>query len=260
MGWSGGTAGWLIFMLVYEDIESQMTYYDTIAKRWHEATGVQGGAFKALVLNDSLLEKLARIDHCSILELGAGNGYFLPLVLHRFSGQVPASITVTDQSQRLLDLAQRHFQLPNARYECLDVSQPFPFADRQFDIVIASMLFNEVPARGFRKALRECHRVLAGDGQLLIAVTHPDFITRLRERGLLKPTLEGALTMPGAGSLRLPVVIRSIASYRSSFQAAGFQYDEDESYATPEVLKLKAGLRHAWKVPIALVYTCTKSG
>ena len=144
-----------------------MIYYDTIAKRWHETTGDQGGAFKALVLNDSLLEKLANIDHCSILELGAGNGYFLPLVLRRFSDQTPTSLTVTDQSQRLLDLAQRHFRLPDARYECLDVSQPFPFADGQFDIIIASMLFNEVPARDFRKALQECHRVLSADGRVI---------------------------------------------------------------------------------------------
>ena len=63
-----------------------MAYYDHIAKHWHAATGYTGGAFKELVLNNLLLEKIASIDHCAILELGAGNGYFLPLVLRRFSG------------------------------------------------------------------------------------------------------------------------------------------------------------------------------
>src|SRR5574341_2643139 len=100
-----------------------MAYYDSIAKRWHETTGYKGGAFKELVLNDILLHKLSGIDNCSILELGAGNGYFLPLVLRRFSGQAPASITVTDQSRRLLEIAQRHFRIPDAAYQCLDVSQ-----------------------------------------------------------------------------------------------------------------------------------------
>jgi hypothetical protein len=82
-----------------------MAYYDSIAKRWHETTGAKGGAFKELVLNNILLQKLSGIDNCSILELGAGNGYFLPLVLRRFSGQAPSRITVTDQSERLLEIA-----------------------------------------------------------------------------------------------------------------------------------------------------------
>lgn len=236
-----------------------MAYYDSIARLWHETTGYKGGAFKELVLNDILLEKLPGIHDRAILELGAGNGYFLPLVLRRFSGQVPACITVTDQSQRQLEIAKRHFRIPRAEYRVLDVRGPFPFADDQFDIIIASMLFNEVPARGFRKALAESHRVLSHDGLFLIAVTHPDFIGGLRKKGLLRPIRESLLTMPGSDGLRLPVVIRSLESYRHGLQEAGLQYEEQEVFATPEVLNLKAGLRYAGRVPVALVYTCTKS-
>jgi SAM-dependent methyltransferase len=234
-------------------------YYDRIAKHWHGTTGYKGGAFKELVLNGILLEKLSGIENRSILELGAGNGYFLPLVLRRFSGQVPFGIIVTDQSKQLLEIARRHFRIPGAAYQLLDVGQPFPFADGQFGLIIASMLFNEVPGRGFKKALAECHRVLSRDGLFLIAVTHPDFIAGLRNRGLLKTSREGILTMPGSGSLRLPVVIRSLSSYRNGLHAAGFQYEEEEGYPTPEVINRKAGLRNAWKVPVALVYSCTKS-
>ena len=236
-----------------------MAYYNSIAKRWHEITGYKGGAFKELVLNSILLEKLSRINNCSLLELGAGNGYFLPLVLRRFSGQVPSRITVTDQSERLLEIAKQHFRIPDAEYQVLDVRKPFPFDDGQFDLVLAAMVFNEVPSRDFRNALKECYRVLSNEGRLLIAAAHPDFINSLRKRGLLKRTRAGGLTMPGAGSLQLPVVIRSLASYRSCLQEAGLQYEEEEGYPTPEVLNRKAGLRNAWKVPVALVYTCTKS-
>lgn len=236
-----------------------MAYYDTIAKQWHEATGYKGGAFKEQVLNRILLDKLSGIEQSAILELGAGNGYFLPLVLRRFSGQVPARIIVTDQSKRLLEIAQRHFRLPAATYQCLDVSKPFPWADSQFDIIIASMLLNEVPERDLSQVLKECHRVLSPGGLFLVAVTHPKFIESLQERGLLKPTREGTLTMPGSGNLRLPVVIRALEQYRDGMQAAGFQYVEEEIYPTAEVLNRKAGLRHAGRVPIALVYACKKS-
>ena len=236
-----------------------MAYYDHIAKHWHETTGDKGDAFKELVLNDLLLEKIASIDGYAILELGAGNGYFLPLALRRFSGQTPARIVVTDHSPKLLELAQRHFPLPGAEYQDLDVRQPFPLSDGQFDLVIATMLFNELPTRDFGRALKECRRVLAREGRLLMTVTHPDFIASLHKSGLLKSTPQGVLTMPGSGTLRLPVVIRTVARYRHSLQEAGLQYEEDEAYPTQDVLDLKAGLRHSWKVPIALIFTCTPS-
>ncbi len=235
-----------------------MAYYDHIAEQWHKATGHKGGAFKERVLNDVLLAKTPGIDRTAILELGAGNGFFLPLVLRRFSGQVPSSITVTDLSKRLLEIAQRYCRPPNATYQCLDVSRTFPFADGRFDLIIASMLFNEVPERGFRKALAECRRVLSGHGLLLISVIHPEFVASLQKRGLLRRTPQGNLTMPGSGSLRQPVVIRSRAGYRIALEAAGLEYQEEDIYPTPDVLRHKPGLQKAGRVPLALVYTCTK--
>src|SRR3954452_6291108 len=145
-----------------------MAYYDSIAKQWHEATGYKGGAFKELVLNNILLEKLSAIDNRSILELGAGNGYFLPLVMRCFSGQVPAEVVITDKSEKLLQIAQRHFRIADAIYQALDVCKPFPFVDQRFDIILASMIFNEVPAYCFSHALRECYRVMKKDSLLLI--------------------------------------------------------------------------------------------
>ena len=56
-------------------------YYSRIAKQWHDITGYHGGPFKKYVLNDHLLEQISSIDNLSILELGAGNGYFMPKAL-----------------------------------------------------------------------------------------------------------------------------------------------------------------------------------
>lgn len=236
-----------------------MAYYDSIAKLWHATTGYKGGAFKEQVLNDILLRKFPRIDNCYILELGAGNGYFLPLLLRRFSGQVPSEVIVTDQSRKLVEIARKRFWIPEATYQTLDVGKPFPFANDKFDIVFASMVFNEVPSRAFRNGLKECYRVLLHNGLFVMAVIHPDFINSLQKRQLLKSTKEGILTMPGAGTLRLPVVVRSLENYRSSLQESGFHFEEEEIFRTQEVLNLKAGLRNARSVPVALVYTCRKS-
>jgi SAM-dependent methyltransferase len=236
-----------------------MAYHDRIAKQWHEATGYKGGAFKELVLNEVLLRRIAGVDQCSILELGAGNGYFLPLLLRRFSGQVPAAITITDQSGRLLEIARKYFRIPGAQYETLDVRRPFPFADHQFDLILASMVFNEVSTGVFQNALRECRRVLSSQGRFLMAVVHPDFVGNLQKRQLLRRTREGVLTMPGAGSFRVPVVRRSCQVYRSSLKEAGFEFEEEDVFPTTEVLNVKSALRKAGRVPLALVLDCTKS-
>lgn len=160
----------------------------------------------------------------------------------------------------MLEIAQRHFRIPDATYQCLDVGKPFPWADNEFDIVVASMLLNKVPERDIDRVLSECYRVLSLAGMLRVAVTHPKFIQGLQERGVLRQTREGALTMPGSGNLRLPVVMRTIEQYRDGMQSAGFEYVEEEVYPTAGVLSRKAGLRNAGKVPIALVYKCKKSG
>src|SRR5437879_6741207 len=104
------------------------------------------------------------IDTLSILDLVTGNVYFLRLLLRHFSGQVPSRIVVTDQSRRLLDAAKEHFSIPEAEYHMLDVRRRFPFDDTSFDLVLASMVFNEVGSSDFKRALRECWRVLSSDG------------------------------------------------------------------------------------------------
>jgi SAM-dependent methyltransferase len=271
-----------------------MSYYDTLAKKWHAATGDKGGAFKELVLNDLLLRKLPPLGGRSILELGAGNGYFLPLALRRLGwqrdsspqhrrcpvtglwpgarerahrvrhgrkpcpgGQRPARVVVSDQSEQLLGIARRQFNIPGAEYRVLDVRGPFPYADGQFDLVLASMLFNEVPAGSFRHALGECRRVLARGGMFLMTVLHPDFVNSLLTGGEIRREPDRALTMPGAGSLRLPVVIRSVETYRNALASAGFEFEVEPVYASEAVLNMRPGLRNAGSVPVALVITCT---
>ncbi len=235
-----------------------MAYYDSIAMQWHKVTGYRGGVFKRLVLNDLLLENIPDIGGRSILELGAGNGYFMPLVLRKYSGRIPARVVITDQSSKLIEIARKNFSIETAEYRILNVARKFPFADESFDLILATMVFNEVPTGVLRKALAESRRVLAKDGLLLITITHPDFVGDLRKRDLLRDNGKGILTMPGAGALRLPVVVRKVNAYRSALEELGFKYEEQSIYPTKEVLNAKPGLRNAGDVPLALLFRCVK--
>jgi ubiquinone/menaquinone biosynthesis C-methylase UbiE len=235
-----------------------LAYYDSIAKQWHKTTGYRGGEFKRFVLNDLLLENIPDIEGQSLLELGAGNGYFMPLVVQKYSGKTSARLVITDESSRLVEIAQKNFRIADAEYRVLNVVKPYPFADQTFDCILATMIFNEVSTPGLRKALAECFRVLSPGGRLLITVSHPDFVNSLRKRRLLKRNEKGILTMPGSGQLKLPVVVRKTEVYRQALKESGFTFEEQSVYPSQEVLNAKAGLRHAGNIPLALMFRCSK--
>ena len=233
-----------------------MAYYDRIAKSWHQATGYKGGSFKKHVLNDILIQQMAAVAGRAILELGAGNGYFMPLALERFSGQIPERIVITDASARLLSIAETQFYIPGAEYRQLDVRSPFPFDDASFDLILATMVFNEVSTGGLRRALTECRRVLRSTGLLLMTITHPEFVASLDRRNQLREDKNGILTMPGPGQMRLPIVPRRLSDYERLLTKTGFAREKSDVYMTEKVLPEKPGLRSVGNKPLGLVLLC----
>lgn len=196
----------------------------------------------------------------AILELGAGNGYFAPLLLRRFSGQLPSRLVITDQSSALLTIAQSSFLIDGAEYLPLDVSGPFPFPDQSFHLILASMLLNELTSRGLEQALRECSRVLAKEGHLLAAVPHPDFVHALAKKGALTDFGHGLFAMPGAGGLRLPVSRRPLATYLSVMQNCGFTVETENLYPDEKTLNEKPGLTISSRMPLGLLFKCSLAG
>jgi SAM-dependent methyltransferase len=189
------------------------------------------------------------------LELGAGTGYFSRLAWRRFSGQRPRRLVISDQSGRLLEIAQREFRIDGAEYLQFDLRHPYPFEDAEFDTVLASMVFNEVPTAGLARGLRECRRVLATEGELIAAALHPQFVDSLDRRGEVRRDTRGRLSMPGAGSVRLPVVRRSREEYEHLLASAGFACIMEDVYADANVVSAKPGLRHAGRIPVAMIMT-----
>ena len=205
-----------------------------------------------------IISKIPYIEDIAILELGAGNGYFIPLLLKHFSGQLPNRIVITDQSKALLTIAQKNFLVNNADYLQLDIRDNFPFENNEFDLILATMLFNEITKGGLFRALNECYRVLTDQGILLATALHPEFILNLDKRGLLQRNQKGHLSMPGAKDLRLPVVKREMNEYYYLLQKTGFQFNFEEIFPTKEVLNEKKGLQYAGNCPIAAIFTCKK--
>ncbi len=234
-----------------------MAYYDRIAKQWHRVTGYSGGSLKRHILNDRIIACIGSVDDVSILEVGAGNGYFMPLVMKRFSGQIPRRLVISDASQRLLDIVQTSFAIPDAEYMCLDIRKPLPLAANSFDLILATMVFNEINTSGLNAAFEQFSRVLRTPGRIIATVTHPDFIESLSRRGQIRKQ-KGYLSMPGAKGLRLPVVVRTVDEYLKLFHWHGFNAREEGIYPSQQVLRDKPGLAKAGNIPIAAIFVADK--
>jgi SAM-dependent methyltransferase len=213
-----------------------MSYYDRIATTWNELAGDKGAPLQANALNKTILDAIPSIDGQVILELGAGNGYLMPMILEHFEGQTPGSIVVTDQSESMIAMASEHHFCTSTSYETLDIREPFPFQDGQFDVIIANMVFSEVITRGMARALAECSRVLAPGGRLVATVSHPAYVEALSSRGLLKRIRRGRMIMPGDDGMHLPVVERSVGVYERALDAAGFSFKLNDISVEPDAL------------------------
>ena len=194
----------------------------------------------------------------AILELGPGNGYFAPLLLRRFSGQLPGRLVITDQSQALLSIAESFFPIDGAEYVAVDVQDPFPFPDGSFDLVVANMLFNELTSSGFEHALSECARILAADGLLLATVLHPDLVHALAKKGALADFGRGLFAMPSTEGLRLPASRRSVATYRAVMEECGFAVVMQDLHPDERTLREKPGLKVSARTPLALLFQCSR--
>lgn len=238
---------------------TRTAYYDGIAKQWHRATGHHGGALKRYVLNDLLLDSIERygpITDQAILELGAGNGYFAPMLLRRCGGRLPARLVISDQSLALLAIAQATFAVAEAEYLPLDVQETFPLEDGSFDLILASMLFNELTTTGLRNAARECHRVLRAGGRLLATVVHPEFVHALGRKAHLTDFGRGLAAMPSTGGLRLPVSRRPVRAYHDILHECGFAVTAHNIHPDAKTLREKPGLATPRGTPLALLLDC----
>ncbi len=238
---------------------ARVAYYDGIANQWDRATGYHGGALKCYELNDRLLGKIKSIADKAILELGAGNGFFAPLMLRRFSGQTPVHLLITDQSQKLLAIAEAHHRADHAEYLALDVQQPFPLDAGAFDLVLASMLLNELTTSSLQNALQECARMLRPDGRLLAAVPHPVFVYALAKKGALTDFGRSLFAMPSAEGLRLPVSRRPVQAYLEALDATGFKVETEDVFPDEKTLHEKPGLKVPHDTPLALLLDCRVS-
>ncbi|MEM6378593.1 MAG: class I SAM-dependent methyltransferase [Bacteroidota bacterium] len=230
-----------------------MAYYDKIATKWHRYTGYNGGAFKELILNEKVIAKVPEIQSKTLLEIGIGNGYFMPVLMKKKSGQVPDKVFLTDISTSNLEIAMKHFKVPNSIYKRLDLYKPFEFEDHSIDVLISNMVFNEIKTSGLQNAIREINRVLKPGGSFVISVLHPEFIRKQIDRGVIK----GNLMVSGNG-LKIPTVARNLEDYTAAFKGTNLTFEKEDVFGNQKLYNKKPKLKALKDLPIGLIISGVK--
>lgn len=139
------------------------TDYDGFAKAYSAEN--EANLFNAYYERPEMLRLAGDVSGRRILDAGCGSGPLTAAL--RDSGAV---VTGFDASAAMVDLARRRLG-EDADLHVADLAAPLPFADAEFDDVVASLVLHYV--EDWADPLAELRRVMKPGGRLLVSVIHP---------------------------------------------------------------------------------------
>ncbi|GLX70456.1 class I SAM-dependent methyltransferase [Paenibacillus glycanilyticus] len=101
----------------------------------------------------------------TVLDAGCAAGWYTAQLLER-----GAAVTAIDLSQAMVAACRRRVG-NQANVMVHDLSQPLPFEDESFDLIVSSLTLHYI--EDWDSVLTEFRRVLKPNGQLLFSVHHP---------------------------------------------------------------------------------------
>lgn len=176
----------------------------------------------------SLRETLAPLtfEHC--LEIGCGTGKNTVWLL-----QKAATVTAVDLSEEMLAKAKEKITSPNVTFVQADITQPWSFATKQFDLVGFSLVLEHI--EHLQPALTTAAEVLKPDGYLYISELHP-----FKQYNGSKARFDTA-----EGTQVVTCFNHHITDFTNAAKASGFKltsiteyFDEDDRAAIPRLLTL----------------------
>lgn len=132
-----------------------------------------------------------------ILDLGCGTGSTTIMLKQAFSD---AEVVGLDLSPQMLVMAQYKAQQAGIKIKWLHgLAETTNFADQEFDLVTASLLFHETPPHIAQSILEEAYRLLSPQGQIIIldgnqqTLRQTPWLTEVFEEPYIKDYAAGSL-------------------------------------------------------------------
>ena len=148
------------------ETNDDLTRWDAAAAAYDLRQGRFGDPFRRLLIDPVLFNLLGDVRGQIILDAGCGNGYLTEKLAEK-----GATVIGIDGAPLMVARAQKNF--PSRHFEVANLAVSLPFANQQFDVVIANMVIHSLgePAT----ALSEFHRLLKPTGRLFLTLPHPAF-------------------------------------------------------------------------------------
>lgn len=137
--------------------------YDGFAKAYSAEN--ESNLFNAYYERPATLRLAGDVSGRRVLDAGCGSGPLSAAL--RAKGAV---VTGFDASAAMVDLARQRLG-EEADLHVADLAEPLPFADAEFDDVVASLVLHYL--EDWTGPLAELRRVLKPGGRLIVSVNHP---------------------------------------------------------------------------------------
>jgi malonyl-CoA O-methyltransferase len=110
--------------------------------------------------------QLSNLHFDSILEIGCGTGKNTV-----FLAQIGQNVRAVDFSQGMIERARQKVQAENVRFSMMDITQPWEFADRSFDLIVCNLVLEHI--ENLSPIFREAARSLRPMGRFFVNELHP---------------------------------------------------------------------------------------
>jgi SAM-dependent methyltransferase len=153
--------------------QAAATAYDGFAEAY--AAETESNLINGYYTRPAILDLAGDVAGRRILDAGCGAGPLAAALRDR-----GAVVTGFDSSAKMLELARVRLGEGPALH-LADLSGPLPFADGEFDDIVASLVLHYL--EDWTAPLAELRRVLAPGGRLIVAVDHPFVSHHIAEPG-----------------------------------------------------------------------------
>ena len=110
--------------------------------------------------------RLGKLHFDSILEIGCGTGKNTV-----FLAQIGQNVRAVDFSQGMIEKAKQKVQADNVRFAMMDITRPWEFADRSFDLIVCNLVLEHI--ENLAPIFREAARTLRPMGRFFVNELHP---------------------------------------------------------------------------------------
>ncbi len=115
---------------------------------------------------DVIRRQFAGLHFDSILEIGCGTGKNTS-----FLAQIGKSVHALDFSEGMIAKAREKVQAQNIVFALMDITQPWKFPDRSFDLIVCDLVLEHIQDLG--PVFSEAARTLRPGGHFFIEELHP---------------------------------------------------------------------------------------